>query len=378
MTLRKRPSMTLSRASLNNGIIALLLVGLTGLWGCARFNGPPRKEEPAGAVQNLRIAVLPINNLSGSPAPLKNLRQAVIRGLTERGAVVLADEELEKFMARHRLRYIGGMDGDIGLALKEEMGADAALLSSLEFYNESFPPKISLTLRLVSTGSDQRILWIDGRGLSGNDSPGILGLGIIIDPRLLMEKAVNSLLDSLFGAAEEVSASGRFQPREMYRSSVFNTDLKYRVAVIPFYDLSGRRNAGDIISLQFVRAMALFRNFEVIEPGVVLAKMLRYRTVLDQGLSLAQADILFDSLQADLILCGTVFKYEDAQGALGAPSVEFSVQLMDKKSREVVMSSFSSNAGDDGVFFFDAGKVSTVQALAMQMARRAVGSIVQE
>jgi len=271
------------------------------------------------------------------------------------------------------------MDGDTGLALKEEMGADAALLSSLELYSESFPPKISLTQRLVSTGSDQKILWIDGRGVSGNDSPGILGLGIINDPRRLMDKAVNSLLDSLFGAGKEVRASGkRFQPREMYRSSVFSPALKYRVAVIPFYDLSGRRNAGDIISLQFVRAMAPFRNFEVIEPGVVLARLLRFRIVLDQGLSLAQADILFESLQADLILSGTVFRYEDAQGALGAPSVEFSAQLMDKKSREVVVSSFSSNAGNDGVFFFDAGRVSTVHALAIQMARRAVGSIVQE
>jgi hypothetical protein len=371
--------MTLSRASLNNGIIALVLAGLIGLWGCARFNGPPRKEAPAGAVQKLGIAVLPINNLSGAAAPLKNLRQAIIRGLTERGAFVLADEDLEKFMARHRLRYTGGMDGDTGLALKEEMGADAALLSSLELYNESFPPKISLTLRLVSTGSDQKILWIDGRGVSGNDSPGILGLGIISDPRRLMDKAVNSLLDSLFGAGKEVPASGkRFQPREMYRSSVFNPGQKYRVAVIPFYDLSGRRNAGDIIGLQFVRAMAPFGNFEVIEPGVVLSRLLRYRIVLDQGLSLAQADVLFESLQADLILCGTVFRYEDAQGALGAPSVEFSVQLMDRKSREVVVSSFSSNAGNDGVFFFDAGRVSTVQALTMQMARRAVGLIVQE
>jgi TolB-like protein len=154
--------------------------------------------------------------------------------------------------------------------------------------------------------------------------------------------------------------------------------VKYRVAVVPFYDLSGRRNAGEIIGLEFVRAMALFRNFEVIEPGAVVVKMLRYRTILDQGLSLAQADILFDALQADLILCGTVFKYEDAQGAIGAPSVEFSAQLIEKKSREVVWSSFSSNAGDDEVFFFNAGRVSTVQGLAMRMTRLTVESIVQE
>lgn len=371
--------MTLLRASLNNGVIALLLAGLIGLAGCARFNGPPRHEAPAGAARNLRIVVFPVTNLSGAIAPLKDLRQAIIRGLMERGTVVLAEEDLEKFMARHRLRYTGGMDGDTGLALKEEMGADAVLTTSLELYNESSPPRISLTLRLVSSGSDQRILWIEGRGLSGDDSPGILGLGLINDPRRLMEKAVHSLLDSLFGAVEEDEAPGkRFRPLVMYRSAVFSSALKYRVAVIPFYDLSGRRNAGEIMGLQFVRAMALFRNFEVIEPGVVRAKMLRYRIIQDQGVSLAQADVLFDSLQADLILSGTVFRYEDSQGALGAPRVEFFAQLIEKKSREVVWSSFSNNAGDDGVIFFDAGRVSTVQALARRMARLTVESIVQE
>ncbi|HEY6011466.1 MAG TPA: hypothetical protein VIX18_08355 [Nitrospirota bacterium] len=379
MTSRKRLSMTLWRTFSNSGGIALFLAGLIGLGGCAGFTGPSRQEAPVVAARGLRIAVLPVNNLSRAAAPLKDLRQAIIGGLKERGAGVLAEADLEKFMARHRLRYTGGIDADAGRALKEETGADAVLISALELYNESFPPKISLTLRLVSTAGDQRILWIDGRGLSGEDSPGILGLGLVTDPRALMEKAVHSLLDSLVAANGESPAPGnRFKPLVMYRSTVFNPALKYRVAVIPFYDLSGRRNAGEIVGLEFVHAMAPFGNFELIEPGTVAMKMLRNRIILDQGLSLAQADILFETLQADLILCGTVFTYEDAQGALGAPSVEFSAQLMEKKSREVVWSSFSRNAGDDGVFFFDAGKVSTVQALAMRMARLTVGAMLRE
>ena len=371
--------MTLSRACLSNGTLALVLTALISAAGCAKHTGAPRQEPSAGVARTLRIAVLPVHNLSRSAAPLKDLWQAILRGLQDRGAFTIAGEDLEKFMARHRLRSTGGIDMGAGLAMKEELGADAVLITTMELYGESAPPRISLTLRLVSTGSDQRILWVDGRGLSGDDTPGILGLGLIDDSRRLMGKAVDSLLDSLFNAGEEGARPGRrFRPQVMYRSIGFDIARKYRVAVIPFYDLSGRRNAGEIISLEFVHALGAVPNFEVIEPGSVLMKMLHHRIILDEGLSLAQADILFETLPADLVVCGTVFRYEDAQGALGAPRVEFSTQVLEKKSREVVWSSFSSNAGDDGMILFNAGRVSTVQALAMRMASLVADSMVRK
>jgi len=369
--------MTLSRVYLSS-LAAFLLAGLISLSGCARLIGPPREEPHAGA-GTLHVVVLPIANLSGATAPLKDLRHAIISGLTERSFPVLDEESLQAFMARHRVRDTGGIDSETGRALKEETGADAVLITSVELYGERFPPKIGVMSRLVSTGSDQRILWMDGRGLSGDDSPGILGLGLIRDPRRLVDKAVRSLLDSLSGAGKGTESAGkRFRPVVGYRSPVFSADMKYRVAVVPFFDRSGRKNAGEIMSLQFVRAMARLKNFEVIEPGVVRGKLLRYRLVLDRGVSLAQTDILFEALDADMILSGTVLSYEESQGALGVPNVEFSVQLIEKKSREVVWSSFSNNLGDDGVFFFDRGKVNTAQALAMRMAGQVVETMVEK
>jgi hypothetical protein len=61
--------------------------------------------------------------------------------------------------------------------------------------------------------------------------------------------------------------------------------------------------------------------------------------------------------------------YQDYRGAFGAPKVDFSVLLIERKSRKVVYSSFSHNEGDDGVFFFDWGRVNTAHAMASQMAR---------
>lgn len=358
----------------------ILLSGLLIGTGCARPPSTQQGDNFAGK-GHIRIAVFPLINLSGTPAPLKDLRKLLVKGLTERGIGLLDEEILQKYMIRHRLRYTGGIDVDTARTLKEETGVDAVIITTVEFYNYTFPPKICLWSRLVSTGSAPKILWMDDRAMAGNDSPGILGLGIIDDPKLLLKKTVQSLLDSLSASLTKVDqgarlAGKRLQPRVEYRSPIFNPAMKYRVAIVPFFDLSGRKNAGEIMQLQFLNAMKRFENLEVIDPGIVRDKLLNYRIILWKGVSLANADILFESLDADLILGGTVYEYTDYQGGYSVPAVKFSVQLLDRRSREMVWSSESINKGDDRVYLFDIGKINSAQTLATEMVRGVMDQMV--
>jgi hypothetical protein len=360
--------------------LLILLSGLLVITGCARPTST-RQGDDIGGKEHIRIAVFPILNLSGTPAPLNDLRQLLVKGLTDSGIGILEEETLQGYMTRHRLRYTGGIDIETSRTLKEETGVDAVLITTVELYNYTFPPKISLWSRLVSTGSVPKIIWMDGKAMAGNDSPGILGLGLIDDPKLLLKKAVRALLDSLSASLVEVdqgarSAGKTLQPKVEYRLPSFNPAMKYRVAIVPFFDLSGRKNAGEIMQLQFLNAMKRFKNFELIEPGMVRAKMLSYRIILWKGVSMANADILFDVLDADLILGGTIYKYDDYQGGYGVPEVEFSAQLLDRRSREMVWSSKSINKGDDRVYFFDIGKINTAQTLAIQMVRGVMDQMV--
>ncbi len=370
--------MTLSKNFFKGRSIILLIVLLVSA-GCAH---PPSTQRVTGFAgkEHFRIAVLPIYNLSGTPAPLKEIRQLIVQGLLDRGMSVLDEKTLEQYMTRHRVRYTGGIDGETARTMKEETGADAVLITSVELYNYVAPPKISLWSRLVSTESVPKILWINGRAMAGDDSPGILGLGLIDDPKLLLKRIVQTLLDSLSASLAKAdqgarSAEKRYQPKAAYRSPVFNLDMKYRVAVVPFYDLSSRRFSGEIMALHFLKAMQRFDNFELIEPGVVRDKLLRLRIILEKGVSMANADILFDVLDADLILGGAIYNYDDYQGGYGVPAVNFSVQILDRRSREVVWSSKSDNKGDDRVYFFDIGKINTAQTLAMQMVRGVVDEL---
>jgi len=329
-----------------------------------------------------QIAVLPMENLSGTTAPLRDMRLALISGLKDRGVNVLGEQTLEKFMAKYRVRYVGGIDRVIAEGINKETGTQAILLTSLELYSDRNPPKIALVSRLVSATSKPVILWIDGVGLAGDDSPGILGLGLIEDPKALLKKALNTLQDSFLrylsgkeGVESVKSPKKKFQPKIAYRSQVIDPEGKYTVAVVPFFNSSVRKYGGEIMVLHFINELKKIKNLEIIEPGEVRQQFLTLRMIMDEGISLANADLLFSTLQADLIVSGKVLDYQDYQGGWGEPRVDFSVLVIEKKSREVVWSSSSYGKGNDGVFFFDVGRVNTAYVMASQMAQ-AIGELI--
>jgi len=345
-------------------------------------------------IKGALIAVLPAENLSGIGAPLEVVTRLLRARLQQTGFHLLDDEVLAEFMKRYRIRHTGGLNSDAAQAMKEEIGADAFLITSLEGYQDGSPPMISLISRLVSSGEEPEIVWMDGVGLSGEDSPGFLGLGRIEEPDILLEKAVQELTESLERSLPEVSSTirvldenesyecapepemvalpkngrvrGRHRPRISFRSPIIDSAGRYSVAVVPFLNLSERKHAGRIVTLLLVNELARSEVFSVVEPGLVRAQLLKYRMIMEAGPSLANAGILFSrsSLDVDLVCSGTVFDYQDA---VGVPKVDFSVKIFERSSREVVWSSRSYGNGDDGVFFFDLWRVRTAHRLASEM-----------
>ena len=354
--------------------IVLALVLLLLLFPSLALGQDIGKENFTAMNGKTRVAVFPVENLSGAMGPVKEIRQMFIEKLRTAGVDVLDEETLQKFMAEHRIRYTGGIGKDTAQALKREVNVGGVLITSLELYSEANPPKISFISRLVSTGETPSILWIDGVGLSGDDSSGFLSLGLIEDPKVLLEKAMKKIFTSLnqylsagSDGKEARRAKRKFLPKIFYRSPALDRERKYTVAIVPFMNLSVRRYAGEIMVLHLAKALKEFDNFNVIEFGTIRQIFLELRIIMDQGISLAQADPIFAMLNADLILSGNVTDYDDYQGGLGKPKVAFSTQIIAKKGQEVVWSSSSYNEGDDGVFFFDLGRVNTAHAMASQM-----------
>jgi len=349
------------------------------------------------------IAVLPVENLSGTRAPLEELSSVMRSKLSERGFRLVDSEVLEDFMARYRIRDTGGLHASVSQAIREEIGAEAYLVTSLEAYHEVNGPVVSMLSRLVLSGEDSVILWMDGVGLAGNAHPGFLGLGVIEDLDQLVDAATGCLADSLsrelrvpgdevktaaqrnvhFGCNARghlvslpADRSGRriHRPRSLYQDPGISADRRYRVALIPFLNLSNRNNAGKLMALHFANQLTRTDAFSVVEPGLVREQLLRYRIIMQSGPSLANTQLISskDSLGVDLIFSGTTFDYQDA---LGTPRVDFSLKIIDAKSRKIVWSSRSHNAGEDGVFFFDFGRIHTAHRLASEMTWETLNAI---
>ncbi len=373
-----------SSTNYSSSAVSVVLAGLLFLSGCAATKEEAAKHSDA-AVKAPLIAVFPIENLTGSKAPVKEIRRLFIERLRSQGISPLGDEELERFMTHQRLRYIGGVNLETAQALRTETGVGAVLLTTLEHYDETFPPKIALISRLVSTGDSPAILWMDSVGLAGDDSPGILDLGLIEDPARLRDKALGILTASL---GQSLSAKGegfgpgggkrKFRPKIFYHSLKIRPEKKYIVAVVPFFNRSERKNAGEVVDLHFVRELAGLENLQVIEPGVVREGLLNLRIVMDDGISLANAEALFSILNADLILTGSVLDYQDYRGVVGVPKVDFSTIVIERENRQIIWSSSSHNQGNDGVFFFDRGRINTASAMASEMTKVVLSMLVKE
>ncbi len=362
--------------------VVSFLAGIFFLSGCSSTKETLKRYPQSG--DRFSIAVYPVENLSGTKAPIQEIKQLFIGRLRQMGFDVLGEEAIEKFMVNNRIRYTGGLDWATSKAFKEQIGVKGVLILSLELYNEERPPKIAMTSRLVSTGGDPKVLWIDGVGLAGDDSPGLLGLGLVEDPKILISRAIQSLTDSL---AEYFSnrADNRdlqkvknlYRPKIGFRSPLLERDRKYSLAVIPFFNVSERKYAGEVMVLHFVRLFREFENFDIIEPGFIKQEFLDLRIIMEDGISLAQADALFSTLNVDLILGGKVMDYQDYRGIWGKAKVDFSAQLIERKHRMVVWSSRSYNDGEEGIFLFDRGKVNTAQGLASRMVRSIGNEIVR-
>jgi TolB-like protein len=338
----------------------------------------------AGSRTAYMIAVLPIENLSGGKAPLKELRKTIERQVQSAGFAVLDEGKLNLFMARHRLRYIGGIDEESAKLFAQEEGVSGVLVSSLEFYGDGYPPKLILTSRLVTTGNEPHIDWMESVALVGNDSPGLFETGIIRNVAKLSEKGVEQLVASLASAWEHnfeveraMMPKSTMPPRQLFRQGL-SPDRRFRVVVLPFYNRTGRKYAGEIMTLHFVKELQRLGNFQVVEPGIVRNKLLQYRLIMEGGMSNANADVIFDVLQANLVLTGKVVEYQEARGESGIPVVEFSASMFDKESHRTVLSADSYHTGDERVHFFDIGRIGTACGVAGEMIRGIVAPLRQQ
>ncbi len=336
--------------------------------------------------QRPRLAIFPVQNATGGTAPIRRVSDALEAVLDQRlpgvGYELVPRGELDAALARERLRFTGGVDRKSAKLLRDELGVEAVLVPTLEVYSAEAPPRVSLAVRLVTTGERPVVLWAGEESRSGDDSPGLFGLGLVTKPEELEKRVVAVVARAIErhvakrDVAEPCGKAGRFVPRRSFRAPELDDLGRTTVAVLPFTNETTRRGAGDVVRGQFVAQLARSGTFAVLDPGIVREELLAHRMVLEEGVSLDQAIALVDELDADLVVSGYVQVYEATAGRAGPPRIEFSAYVIDGHTAELVWSSTSNGDGDAGVFFFGAGRVRSASTLSCRMVRGVVDGIV--
>lgn len=337
----------------------------------------PAATPAARPFDAVRLAVLPIDNLTSMPIPAKELRQEVIRRLADSGLALLDDASLEQYLRRHRVRWTGGLTAELGRALWNETGSNLALVVHLHHFEDQDVPRIGLAARLVATGDDGvRVAWATSVALAGDQRPGLLDLGVVTDPAVLFGRAFDQLaaeiLEFLQGQAPPArppKGERRFRPRSFYRmpdAPVPGKGAK-RIAVLPFTNDGWRRQAGEIVANHMLVALVRAGGAEIVEPGEVRRVALDTRLIQYDGPSFAQAQQLMKALDVDLVVAGNLLDIAEAQGFEGIPGAVFTTQAIDPRRDQAAWVSFSDDRGDDAVYFFDIGSVRSVDRLLDEM-----------
>ena len=365
-----------SSRSSSSRALAIGLLAAAFLAGC-RTTQPPERAAPP------RLALFPVQNLTGGTAPVRDLTAALRAQLLTYGVVLVPDEVVLRALAAHRIRYTGGVDRETAAVLRDEAGADGVIIPSLEIYQPVPPFRMAMTTRLVTTGADPAIRWIGSFARSGIDAPGLLAMGVVQSMETLRDQ---SLLDTAVWVARALQEPGvavpcpqwsQVSPDRVFRSPLLSDPSRRTLAVLPFLNGTERRDAGELMALRFLSPLLASGTVQVVEPGVVRGELLSHRIGAAGGISLDDARVVLELVGADLVLSGTVRQFEDAAGAFGAPSLEVGTWVLDRKTARLVWSSSTSGAGDDGVFFFGLGRVTTASALACVMAKGAVAEMLE-
>ncbi|MFO0581397.1 MAG: hypothetical protein U0229_03915 [Anaeromyxobacter sp.] len=336
---------------------------------------PARAAEPRAVT---RVALLPIENASGVAVPLRRLLATVESALAREGLEVVTGAAVDAFLERHRIRYTGAVDPLAASTAGEELAVDGIVATVLEQYTAGDPPRLALSMRLVSAGPEPAIFWMDGVARAGDEAPGLFQLGLVHDVARLEEQAAARLARSLSRAlsgegprAPRCASDATYAPKIPFRTTFLGKVASPKVVVLPWVNHTRARSAGDVLALATVQGLLSQERFRVVEPGVTRDLLLRYRVILQGGVNLEQARTLLGAMEADLIVAGEVFDYEDP-GTPAALRLSFTLSVLDGHTGAIVWQSTSHNRGDDGETLFKQGRLFTAHEVACRMVRKAI------
>jgi len=156
------------------------------------------------------------------------------------------------------------------------------------------------------------------------------------------------------------------------KKDTFDSSTIKKIAVLPFYNISGHKDAGRVVSEAYMTEIFKSGKYDVEEPGNVRHFMVQERVGVVGELEIEKIQILGKRLKVDAVLVGTVEEYEDRSKE---SVVAISSRLVATETGEVVWMNYRRKKGSDYTKVFDFGAVFSVALLANKVVEEMVDSL---
>jgi TolB-like protein len=314
-------------------------------------NEKPEKPAPVIKIEPTadparRIAILPFDNLTDNAGAVNDILPWIKDRVEEMGFQVVDENITSEVLCRERLRLATDLPGEASRKVGNILKADTMLAGTVFSYKTDKNPVIGISARLIDTATGY-IIWADYASDTGENFTGLLGLRTITSINKLIPKVVDQLLSSFH--IEHLQA----EPESMYK-----------VAVLPFQNLSKDSHAGMVVTHLFL--VQLFKNklFDPIEYGDVRKMIVDLRIRHKGELSYKKLNDLSTSLGAGIVLTGTVEDFSEGVGNVYPPKVAISARLLDSSQNKIVWFNALTLDGEDKITAFEWGKIRSPDKVA--------------
>jgi len=190
------------RGPVPNRPLLVLLIATAALTGCAasRAAHPPAATATAGP--RPRVAMLPLEDLSGQSGVADRLTRIAFTALALTGAYeVVEPGQVDDALSEARVRSTGMLSQEQVATLVARLQTHWLLTgSALEYGHTHTPdgdvPSVGIALRLID-GRSGRVRWADQRFRNGDDHETVFGWGREDDADRLAQHTLTELLQGL-------------------------------------------------------------------------------------------------------------------------------------------------------------------------------------
>jgi TolB-like protein len=147
-----------------------------------------------------------------------------------------------------------------------------------------------------------------------------------------------------------------------------------RVAVLPFFNQAGYKQADDIFSRVFVSVLTNSGNYQVAQEGDVRKFYQQMQVLPNQMLGVEQLRALADMLGVQVIIAGTVVEMQDKSG-FGQqldPSIAVVVRVIEGASGRTLWATYNRREGRQYRQIMHFGLVNSVTSLAKHVSAEIV------